>query len=82
MKTTREQVLGLLKAHRGIWLGGRVELGGLYHKMSSRVSELNADGAGIEKRTRRGKRYKEYRMPTLGLTRPLDLLDTLSEGGV
>ena len=63
MKTNREQVRSLLEAHRGIWLGGRVELGGLYHKMASRVSELNADGVGIEKRTRRGRRYKEYRIP-------------------
>lgn len=78
MKTNREHVRSLLGAHRGVWLGGRVELGGLYHKMSSRVSELNADGAGIEKRTRKGKRYKEYRLPRVD--KPLDVSDTLGKG--
>jgi hypothetical protein len=69
MKTTREHVRSLLKAHR-------VELGGLYHKMSSRVSELNAEGGEqIEKRTRKGRRYKEYRLSRVD--RPLDVSDTL-----
>ena len=58
--TGKGRVLAFLERHRGRWVGGWRELGPLYHKFSTRVSELKADGWQIERR-KHGKEA-QYRL--------------------